>query len=56
MHRNEGFDIAAAKRMCDPKTVVKPGQLGWVCEHVDGKTVITKGEGGTRRKSDAVCE
>jgi hypothetical protein len=56
MHEYEGFDIADAKRMCDPKTHAKPNQLGWVCEHGDGEFKFHKAPGGARHKRDAVCE
>jgi hypothetical protein len=51
-----GVNTAKAKRMCDPKTGVKPNEYGWVCE-VDPKIRLYKAKGvGTRRKRDAICE
>jgi hypothetical protein len=51
-----GVNTAKAKRMCDPKTYVKPNEYGWVCD-VDPKIKLyqLKGE-GARRKEDAICE
>ena len=55
MH-NEGFDIAAAKRMCDSRNYAKPNQLGWFCELDSGKVKFYRAKGGALRRSDAVCE
>jgi hypothetical protein len=55
--REAGFDIAQAKRACDPKNRVKPNEFGWVCYVSDGRPIFRKEKGaGARRKRDAVCE
>ena len=54
--QSKTFDVAAAKRICDPKNYVKPNQLGWLCEPGSDGHKIIKGKGGARRKRDAICE
>lgn len=52
-----GFTLAQANRACDPKTYVKPNELGWGCEGGIRNPIIKKdAPGGTRLKRDAICE
>jgi hypothetical protein len=54
--RDFGVGPTQAKRMCDPKNVVKPNEYGWVC-YVDPEIKIVKEKGvGARLKRDAICE
>ena len=48
-------DMAAAKRVCDPKNkVTNPNEYGWSCDSGDGLSRV-KGR-GAKLKSDAFCD
>jgi len=48
-------DMAAAKRVCDPKNrVTNPNEYGWSCDSGDGLSRV-KGR-GAKKPEDAFCD
>jgi hypothetical protein len=48
-------DMAASKRVCDPKNrVTNPNEYGWSCDSGDGLSRV-KGR-GAKKQEDAFCD